>query len=195
MSKYTFLFKENNTYDRDCVRYIELKDLKENHICCDGKFNVHGACYCMSLKDEVPYEDIITVLTKEEYNLLCNPVKGFDYTEIIHKLESEENEIIFKKVQEEEKEYLMEEYRFNEDDIEYIFNEYYLGYKDRGIVGCVYQDEYDLGYEEVAQLGIVSRGYENLAERYFDFEQFGEDLLEEEQYCQLKDGRIVYLNY
>ena len=28
---YTFLYKDN-TDDRDCVAYIDLKDLKENHL-------------------------------------------------------------------------------------------------------------------------------------------------------------------
>lgn len=147
MRKYTFLFKENGTYDRDCVRYVKLENLKNNNICCDGKFNVEGSCYSMSLKEEVEYENITTILTKEEYKTLCNP-SGKDLTKIIKKLESEENQNLFNEVVEEEKEYLMDEYGLDEEDIEYIFNEYYLDYKDRSIVGCVYDDIYDLGYEE-----------------------------------------------
>lgn len=193
MSKYTFLFKENGTNDRDCVRYVELKALKENHLCIDGKFNVHGACYCMSLKEnDVDYEDITTILTEEEFKALCNP-DGKDLTDIIKKLESEANAELFERVIEEEKEYLMDEYGFNEEDVEQIFNEYYLDYRDRGIVGCVFDDTYDLGYEEAYSCGYVERN--SISERYFDFEKFGEDLLEEEQYLQLDDGRCVYLMY
>ena len=194
MSKYTFLFKENGTNDRDCVKYVELKDLKENHICCDGKFNVHGACFSMSLKDDnMSYEDITTILTEEEFKTLCNP-KGEDLTSIIEKLESEENEELFEQIIEEEKEYLMDEYGFDEKDIEQIFDEYYLDYRDRGIVGCVFNDIYDLGYEEAYQLGYIDNR-DSIVERYFDFEKFGEDLVEEEQYMQLNDGRCIYLNY
>lgn len=40
MREYTFLFKENGTNGRDCVRYIVLEDLRKNSLCCDGKFNV-----------------------------------------------------------------------------------------------------------------------------------------------------------
>lgn len=193
MNRYTFLFKENGTHDRDCVRYVELKDLKENHICCDGKFNIHGACFSMSLKDDnISYEDITTILTEEEFKTLCNPeVK--DLTSIIEKLESKENVELFEQIIEEEKEYLMDEYGFDEEDIKHIFDEYYLDYRDRGIVGYVFDDAYDLGYEEAYSCGYIDRN--SIVERYFDFEKFGEDLLEEEQYIQLNDGRCVYLNY
>lgn len=193
MSKYTFLFKENGTDDRDCVRYVELKSLKENHLCIDGKFNVHGACYCMSLKEnDVDYEDITTILTEEEFKVLCNP-EGEDLTSIIEKLESEENAELFEQIIEEEKEYLMDEYNLDEEDVEYIFDSYCLDYRDRGIVSYVFDDAYDLGYEEAYSLGYVERN--SVSERYFDFEKFGEDLLEEEQYLELNDGRCVYLNY
>lgn len=194
MSKYTFLYKENGD-DRDCCAYIALKDLRENHLCCDGKFNIHGACYSSSLGGgfhNANYEDIKTVLTKEEYELLCNP-DGTDLTSIIKKLESEENKALFEEVLEEEKEYLMDEYGFDEEDIEQIFDEYGLDYRDRGVVGCVFDDTYDLGYEEAYSCGYIDR--DSIAERYFDFEKFGEDLLEGETYMQLSDGRCVILNY
>lgn len=194
MSKYTFLYKEN-TDDRDCVAYINLKDLRENHLCCDGKFNIHGACYSSSLGGRfhnANYEDIKTILTKEEYELLCNP-DGTYLASIIEKLESEENQALFEDVIEEEKEYLMDEYGFDEDDIEQIFDEYGLDYRDRGIVGCVFDDAEDLGYEEAWSLGYIQQN--SPMERYFDFEKFGEDLLENETYMQLSDGRCVTLNY
>ena len=194
MREYTFLFKENGTNDRDCVKYVELKDLKGNHICCDGKFNVHGACFSMSLKEEnADYENITTILTEEEYKMLCNP-DGKDLTSIIEKLESEANTKLFEQIIEEEKEYLMEEYGFDEEDVEQIFDEYYLDYRDRGIVGCVFKDTEDLGYEEAYSLGFVDNK-NSIVERYFNFEKFGEDLLGEEQYLELADGRCVYLNY
>lgn len=194
MSKYTFLYKEN-VDDRDCVAYINLDDLKNIHLCCDGKFNIHGACYCMSLcgrNHDVNYEDIKTILTKEEFDLLCNP-DGTYLASIIEKLESEENKALFEEVIEEEKEYLMDEYGFDEEDIEQIFDEYGLDYRDRGIVGCVFEDTEDLGYEEAWNLGYIQR--DSPMERYFDFEKFGEDLLENETYMQLSDGRCVALNY
>lgn len=192
-NKVVFLFKENGIDDRDCVRYIELETLKEKHLCIDGKFNVCGACYSKSLKDDVKYKNITTILTEEEYKMLCNPNKENDLTNIIKKLISEENQALFEQVQEEEKEYLIEEYGLNEEDVENIFNEYGLDYKDRGIIGCVFSDTYDLGYEEAFSCGYINNN--NIVEKYFNFEQFGEDLLEDEYYFQLKDGRVVTLNY
>lgn len=194
MSKYTFLYKEN-VDDRDCVAYIDLTDLKNRHLCIDGKFNIHGACYCMSLcgrNHDVNYEDIKTILTEEEFNLLCNP-DGTYLANIIEKLENEENKALFEEVIEEEKEYLMNEYGFDEEDIKQIFDEYGLDYRDRGIVGCVFDDVEDLGYEEAWNLGYIQR--DSPMERYFDFEKFGEDLLDSEYYMQLSDGRCVTLNY
>lgn len=195
MSKqYVFLFKENGTDDRDCVRYVNLEDLKENHTCINGKFTVHGACYSMSLKEEgADYENITTILTKEEYKMLCNP-DGQDLTEIIEKLESEENENLFNKIIEEEKEYLMDKYNLDENDIETIFDNYYLDYRDRAIVGYVYDDTWELGYEEAYSLGYVMDEDKVVAD-YFDFEEFGEDLVNGGDYCKLADGRCVSLCY
>ena len=195
MREYTFLFKENGTNDRDCVRYIDLEDLKKNEVCIDGRFNVHGACYSMSLREEdADYENITTILTEEEYKMLCNP-KGKDFTSIIAKLKSEENEELFERVIEEEKEYLMDEYNLDEDDIDIIFDNYGLDYRDRAIVCAVYDDTYDLGYETAWSLGYVNND-DSIMSRYFDFEKFGEDLVnDDEYYCQLADGRCVYLCY
>ena len=195
MSKYTFLYKENGTDDRDCVGYVELKSLKENHLCIDGKFNVHGACYSRSLRDDiVNYKDITTILTEEEFKALCNPDRR-DLTSIIEKLESEENAELFEQIIEEEKEYLMDEYNLDEEDIETIFDNYGLDYRDRAVVGYVYADTYDLGYETAWSCGYVSNN-DSIMDRYFDFEKFGKDLVNDDEcYCQLADGRCVSLMY
>lgn len=212
MSEYVFLYKEN-TEDRDACAYIEIDPMRWECNHYFGGVILHGACY--SKHDFASYEDIKTVLTENEYNQLVKfneeinalgygIVKGDErYNKgvelckailpVYDKLLSVENEELFNEVIEEEKEYMMDEYGFDEDDIEQIFDEYYLDYRDRGIVGCVFSDTYDLGYEEAYSLGYVERN--SVSERYFDFDQFGKDLLEEEQYIELNDGRVVYLNY
>ena len=53
----------------------------------------------------------------------------------------------------------------------------------------------DLGENEAISLGIVNWKMDDITSRYFDFEKFGEDLTEEESYCELPDGRIAYLCY
>ena len=213
MSKYVFLYKDNSE-DRDCCAYIEPKPMRWECGHYFGSVTLHGACYSGS--KFASYEDIKTVLTEDEYNQLVKfseeiRALGFSIVEgderynkgvelckaiqpVYDKLLSEENEKLFEEIIEEEKEYLMDEYSFNEDDIEYIFDSYGLDYRDRGIVGCVFDNTYDLGYEEAFSFGYVNNN-DSIAERYFDFEKFGEDLLEEEQYLELSDGRIVYLNY
>lgn len=192
MSKYTFLYKDNSE-DRDCCAYISIEDLKTAHRGIDGKFNIHGACYSKSLK-QVDFDDIKTTLTEPEFNTLCN-YNGEDLTEIINKLLSEENEALFEEVQEEEAEFLKYEYALYEEELEAIFDKYYLDYRDRAVVGCVYKDAYDLGENEAISLGLVDWKMNDITSRHFDFEKFGEDLTEKESYCELPDGRIAYLCY
>jgi hypothetical protein len=191
LSKYLFLFKENNTQDRDCVKYIRVRDLEENHLCIDGKFNVHGASFSMSLKDEYDFNDIETILTKEEFLALCNPKKHFDFTEIIGKLKSDENNRLFEHIIVDEKEFIEHQYNIDNEDVEYIFNNYGLNYQDRGVIGHIFDDIEEASQEEAEQLGFVNESNR----KYFDYEKFGEDLLQGEQYLELPSGKIVYLNY
>lgn len=209
-----FLYKEN-TEDRDCCAYVETR--LERFVCGHyfSKVVLRGACY--SGGDFAPYENIKTILTKDEYEQLvqfnekitdlgCVTTKdddrynkGIELYEVIQpifdKLLSEENEELFKQVVEEEKEYLMSEYSLNEDDIDTIFNNYGLDYRDRAVVGHVFKDVYDLGYEEAWSLGYIDNR-NSFMEKYFDFEKFGEDLANDsESYCKLTDGRYVYLCY
>jgi hypothetical protein len=55
----------------------------------------------------------------------------------------------------------------------------------------VFEDTEELGREEAYELGYVGTDTNNVVEKYFDFEKFGEDLLNEENYYQLDSGRIV----
>lgn len=210
--KYLFLYRVKNS-DRDCCAYLENKP---NRFECDHYFGrpiLHGSCYCNSDWEE--YDDIETILTREEYEALIHfdeeigklgsgikrgderYQKGInlcaDIQYVYDKLKSEEAKEFFLQIQESEKEFLMEEYGLDEDDVEDIFKNYYLDYRDRSIVGYIFEDTYELGEEEAYSLGYVKK--DSVAERYFDFEQFGEDLCDDEWYHKLHDGRIVRLNY
>lgn len=189
--KYVFVYKENDTDDRDCVKYIDINDLRARRTDCINKFISHGACFCSSFKEEVPYEEITTVLSEEEYKALCNPTSDMDFEKIIDKLLSEENERLFEQIIEEEIEYLQEEFSLDREDIEFVFDNYYLDYRDRAIVGGIYEDVEELGREYIYSTG----GLEEWLENYFDFGRFGEDLLDNDQYLLLEDGRVVYLMY
>ena len=128
----------------------------------------------------------------ERYNKGIELAKSAQH--IFDKLKSSEAKEFQQTIIESEIEYLKDEYSLSDEDIEKIFDEYYLDYRDRGIVGCVFKDSSDLGYEEAWQLGYIKNG-DTIAERYFDYEKFGEDLLEDENYLELDDGRVVSLNY
>lgn len=209
-----FLYKDN-TEDRDCCAYISTTPSTFE---CEHYFSsvtLEGACYLGHIFAD--YSDIKTVLTEIEYNKLVQFAKdiqnlGFGIKQdddrykkgielckaiqpVYDRLLSEDNERLFEEVQEEEKEYLMDEYSLDDEDIQTIFAAYYLEYRDRAVVGCVYRDTEELGEEEAISLGIVDYKMNDIENRYFDFERFGEDLVNDENYCELSDGRIVALNY
>ena len=83
----------------------------------------------------------------------------------------------------------------SDEDVKKIFNEYAQVYRDRSIVGSVYEDYEELGYEEAWSMGYI-KDNDPISMRYFDTENFGEDLVNDDgRYLELNDGRIVSLNY
>lgn len=215
MSEHVFLFKEKDSDDRDCVKYIEINRLGKLE--CGHYFphiNLSGACFSMSFHlDEIDLNNVISILTENDFerleqynqaidNLGSKIVEGDtryfqgiqlynNIKPILDKLESKENQQLFEKVKQEEIEYLKEQYFLDDDEVDYIFENYNEDYRDRGIVGMVYNDVNKLAQEEAEEYGYVTK--EN--ERYFNYEKFGEDLLEEDRYVELLDDRIVVLNY
>lgn len=212
MSK-VFLYKDNSE-DRDCCAYIHSQPMRWECEHYFGSVNLEGACY--SGHDFPAYEDIRTILTPPEYEALIDFSKeidklGYGITKgderyqkgvelckaiqpVYDKLTSEENEEFFKTIQLEEREYLMNEYGLDDADIDKIFDNYELDYRDRAVVGCVFQDTYDCGYEEVWSLGYIDDD-NSIVARYFDYEKFGEDLINDRDYILLDDGKVVRLNY
>ena len=208
----TFLYKDNSE-DRDCVKYIELRfELECGHYFTGVR--LVGPCFSSSLDYAKPvYDNIKTILTRVEFEQLIEYDKAIGELKygivegdarylkgrelqagiqnIVDKLQSNENKELFEKIIEEEKDYMSDEYGLDEDDIDIIFSTYYLMYRDRGIISYVFNSVSDMGYEEAEQLGYLTKDNE----RWFDYEQFGKDLVEDEQYLELSDGRVVYLNY
>lgn len=209
-----FLGKIKNSDDRDCVIYMEFRGFE-----CDHYFaglRTSGACFSGRLneiKDNI--DNFESILTKEEllklfeldkmlddlgygiekgsekYNKGIEILNEYENT-IGKKLASEENEKLFKKIIEEEKEIMKEEWNLTDKDIEDIFNAYDLEYRDRAIIGYVYNDAYDLGENEFDNI----YNLDDNIKKYIDYESFGNDLLSEyDGYFELDDGRIVYLNY
>lgn len=217
MSK-VFLYKIKNSDDRDCVAYIEDKPMRFECGHYFGGVNLYGSCY--SSGNFSNYEDIETILTEDEYNQLLKfnkdihdlgygIEKGSDrynlgiklcenIQDVYDKLNSEENEKLFEMVSQEEMEYLKEYFSLNDNDIKAILDEYRLEYKDRSIVGSVYENAYELGEEETFSLGLFDDNGDwsfSIIQRHFDFESFGEEIADDGYHVMLDDGRIVSLNY
>lgn len=197
MSK-VFLYRTKEADDRDCCAYIDIADLEKMRICCDGKFNIYGACYSMSLGGgyaNLSYSEIDTYLTEEQYNRLLNPKSDDDYTDIIEALQSTEAADFYAEIIASEQEYMMEEYGLDIDDISEIYDNYSLDYMDRAIISWVYENATAVGKAQMENSFSLHSEMEHLM-KYFDYESFGEDIVNEsEYYYELSDGRIVEFNY
>lgn len=207
MNKYVFLYKERDTEDRDCVKYIESMPT--------GAIGIHGACFSSCLKEnEFDYDNITTLLTRKDfddiflYNKEMSEIrfitihegdekyqKKLDLLELIKpvldKLNSEGNKLLLEKVIEEEKEYIQDRYSMSKDDIEEIFENYDGEYRDRAIISYVYEDIEECGYEYAHCCMCIDKQ----VERYFDYEKLGVDLLDGGYYIELTDGRVVSMSY
>lgn len=213
MSK-LFLYKTNED-DRDCCAYIEGKPMRWECGHYFGGVNLCGAAYCGGNLED--YDNIKTVLTREEYEQLIKFADeihqlGYGITvgderyekgvalckaiqPVYDKLKSEEAAAFFEEIQAEEVEYLMEEYGLSEEEVQEIFNAYSYEYRDRGIVGGIYDDVEELGEEEALNLGYVSWKSNDVISKYFDFKKFGQDLADEDcMYHELEDGIVVCFN-
>ena len=206
-----FLYRLKNDSSRDVCAYI---DETPSTFDCGHYFSgvgIQGACYCGG--EFASYEDIETILTKQEYQQLLkfnHDIKQLGYgiskgderynkgieliknIQVIYdKLQSEEAEEFEEKIMHNEKEIMMDMWNLSKDDIEEILNGYSSDYKDRSIIGYVYDDVEELAENEIEQYCNIPDFLEN----YIDYSKFGEDLLQnEEMYKELEDGRVVYYN-
>ena len=217
MNKYTFLYKENNTDDRDAVKYTELNRL--NLLECGHYFpqiRTQGACFGGSLKiDEIDFDNITSVLNKEEFEKLAEynaRIEALGYgldkqpekqeqahayfeeiKHIINKLKSKENEELFEQVKAEELELVAEDLNISTEEAQKIFEEYGENFQDRAIIGTTYADLYELG-EEIFEL--YDHKTPQIIRDYIDFEGLGERIMQDDCcYFGLEDGRIIFLNY
>lgn len=208
-----FLYKDLNTDDRDCVKYIDLgRKFECGHYF--ARINLTGPCFSTSIDYEHPvYENIKTILTKKEFMQLIEfdieigklgysikvgderYQKGMklyeDIQPVFDKLKSMANKFLFEEIINEERIFMAEEYNLDDKDIDEIFDNYSLEYRDRGIISTVWDSIEDAAYEEAESLDYVNKQNE----RWFDYKKFGQDLLDGEAYIKLTNGRVVYLNY
>lgn len=212
MSK-LFLYKDielKKEGDRDCVVYVNTTpaNFECNHYF--GGTSLQNACFSGRDLEKIEYKSIKTFLTEEEFtklqifyneisNLGYGIVKGDErYNKgielisniqpIFDKLNSEDAINFQNQIIEEEINYLMDEFDIDEEELKEIFD--LTDYKDRSFISAVYRDISEVAENEVYELGYATK--EN--ERWFDFESFGNDLLDDSRYHELSDGRIVLLS-
>lgn len=187
MNEYIFAFRVKDN-DRDACKYIE----STYHLDYIEEVNLHGACFCGRWNYTPNYDEVDTILSEQDfYFLLSKGITEQDYNRIVNILTSEEGIAFYNQIIQSEDEYLMEEYSLSEDDVQTIHDEYYLDYKDRGIVGYVFDDAYEAGQEYIESCYTVPEYLSN----YIDYEKFGNDMCNDEGYLMLDDGRVVSLNY
>lgn len=91
------------------------------------------------------------------------------------------------------KKWVKNNYDLSIEDVVELFNNYGqgyhdLGYRDRGIIGAIFENFNDMVYEEKFNFG-----YNDIP--FFNDKAFGEDLLKNSSYYELPSGKIVYYNY
>ena len=91
-----------------------------------------------------------------------------------------------------EKEILKNDYDLTDEEINEIWDNYGLGYRDRAIVSYIYND-FDEFAEETAQSYCVVEN--EIQGRYFNYKAWGSDLLSDGYYYELPSGRIVSYSY
>lgn len=168
MSEHLFLYRIKDSDDRDCCAYIDAAGPKFECNHYFSSIDVCGSCYSGS---EFPvYEEIETILTKDEYEEILTfnifiKALGYGITKgdsryragiklidsikhIYDKLKSDEAFAFFEDIQKSEMEYLKEEYNLSDRNIEEIFNEYAEDFRDRSIVSYIYDNSEEAGREE-----------------------------------------------
>ena len=213
MSK-VFLYREKESSGRDCCAYIDNNPQRFECGHYFGSVILYGSCY--SGKDWPKYEAIETVLTEKEFDALKQfsaAIKKLGYgieqnsnryqeglrlcesiKPVYDKLNSDIADEFYRDIVEDEKKIAMQDYDFTEQQVNEVFANYPLcdSYQDKSIVGAVYSDRTELAEDFCYNMGSFIDESASFLENYIDFEKLGSDLLEEECYHELDDGRCVY---
>lgn len=185
--KKIFVGRIKDVTDRDACFYIE----DDHRDICDHLI-FQGACYSgyyEEIKEAIENDYVDSFLTRDELLDFLDNKGKFNY--YIEKLTSEKGLAYRKNIMTEEHEMMKNDYNLTDEDIEYILDNYNLDYEDRAIIGAVYDDTYEAGYEYVESCYTIP----DYLQGYVDYEKFGKDLCENENYLELNDGRVVSLNY
>lgn len=180
--------------DRDACVYVDVplhRDINGDVIVC-------GNCFSSRIKEE--YGEVETFLTEEEFEELkkadkdksCKDDDAFDGL-----LTSERQREFAEVIRADELEIVMEEYDFDEYDIEELVSKAEDKGRliDRSMVLNIYKDAEELGAYYVEEVDNVFKGREYMCS-YFDYEGYGNEIADNDfgDYVRLSDGRIVELS-
>lgn len=212
MSEKIFFGKQKND-DRDCCVYIERPEFECGHYYSLPRPT--GPCYSSDWNEdgEYEYDYLDTVLTEEEYNKFRQLIDELDLVRDGLDKDEEKKKLAYAKVEEINKfiddyllsekakefkekikqgeiEFMKEEYDFDDEDIENIYDCYCDYYFDRAIINRVFDSSYDVAEELIEGYSI-----EDWIKNYIDYDKMGDDMVSDGDYVELSDGRIVELCY
>ena len=167
------------------------------------------------IHDFPDYENLETILSKDEYERLLkfkkdinelgfgitmyddHYKKGFELsksiTDVYGKLISHDAREFFEKIQKDEKRKLVDFYKLTDYQINQIFDNYPLDYRDANIVATIYDDDYEIAEE------FIDNFYFNIDDipgfklsYYIDYDKLGHDLvLDSDKYLELDNERVI----
>lgn len=194
-----FLLKINRENQESIVAYVDPAMLRKGHFNLSFCHPPH-VVFDMLYEGEVKYSDLTTLLTEEEFKAICrdesitfraifDKVKSgeINIPDILNKVESEENEKLFERVIQEEKDYLINKEGMREDDVNYLFD--CLGdCKDSSALTGLFKNEKELGEYYVDD----NYNVDSFLENYIDYEAIGRCILEDDsRYLKLPSGVIA----
>lgn len=189
MSKYVILYRIKDEYDG--CRYIELDNDGTIHLDYKGSPIVSNA-RCMMRIDE-DFEDIETWVTKDVFDRMKNTNGDDTFSDVVDMIANGEHEEFETYVRESEIEKMCDEYGFDEDDAKDImkFYGYYdNSYFDMSIISYVWNDAYDIAKNYIDEFCNI----ESFLTSYIDYDGLGEAIIEDGDYYELFDGRVVQYN-
>ena len=181
-----FLFKN---LKNGFVYYIDT-----NHLSGEKLYIIGDKHLDNNIKD-VPYEDVLTVLSPDKFEDIKNG--KIDKTELLNILSSEENLILLNKVIDQEKEMLTKCWngvQLTRQDVDYLFGKYNGSIKDCSIVDIIYKN-----YKDVAEHYIEDAGFDEteILFNHVNYTSLGEDIVNKNKdyLIVLPSGAIIEVIY
>ena len=174
--------------DRDACAYVD-----ENAAL--GSHTINGPCFSMqfghNFASSVPveYGEVETYLTEAQY---CEARDNGYTEEILDALASPEALDFAEDIFAEEREAMMDEFKLEPEDVDMVLDNFSYGYRDRGLICCVYNS-----WEEAAEELAWSWGYVNndRDERYFNYDAFADDLRDmSDEFMEISGDRVLKFN-